>query len=105
MGDFDCIVDVGLVGPKDLERLHGRLAWFNSSFGRKLNRGVKIISKFSRSLSVTVRVVDGLKVALRHIMEYVQKSKPPSISRCVGQTWFIFSDGAYMNRSVQMLLR
>ncbi len=78
--------------PKDLEKLHGRLVRFNSFFFvRKLNRAVKIISKFSRSLSGTVRVVDDLKLALRHILEYVQKSEPASISRCVGQTWFIFS--------------
>ena len=70
-----------MVTPKDLEKLHGRLVWFNSYiFGRKLNRAV---------------FEGDLKLALDHIFEYVGEAEPASISRCVGQTWFLFSDGAY----------
>ena len=56
---------------------------------------MKIISKFSRSSSSTVRVVDDLKFALVHPFDYVSGSEPASISRCVGQAWFLFSDGAH----------
>ena len=38
---------------------------------------------------------DGACRALDHILEYVGEAEPASVSGCVGQTWFLFSDGAY----------
>ncbi len=40
-------------------------------------------------------VTEELRGALQDILEYVGQAEPEWISRCVGQTWFIFSDGAY----------
>ena len=38
--------ETGLVGTKELERLYGRLVWFNSFvFGRTLKAAVSIVSK------------------------------------------------------------
>ena len=84
------------VCPKDLERLHGRLVWFNSYiFGRRLNRAAKVVSRYSRSTSKTIFVSAELHVAFGDLLSYVKEAEPASISRCVGQTWFIFSDGAF----------
>ena len=49
--------ETGLAGTKELERLHGRLVWFNSFvFGRTLKAAVAIVSKCSRANSAQVKV-------------------------------------------------
>ena len=84
------------LSPKDLERLHGRLVWFNSYvFGRRLNRAVKVISRYSRFNGRFVSVSTELRVALDDLLRFVCAAEPASISRCMGQTWFVFSDGAF----------
>ena len=84
------------ISPKDLERLHGRLVWFNSYvFGRRLNRAVKVISRYSRFNGRSVSVSTELQVALDDLLRFVSAAEPASISRCMGQTWFVFSDGAF----------
>ena len=44
IGNMLCVDGPG-VGPKELERLHGRLVWFNSfAFGRTLKAAVSVVS-------------------------------------------------------------
>ena len=84
------------VAPKELERLHGRLVWFNSFvFGRLMSHAVKSISSACRSCEKNVMVGSELKEALTLVRNLVEQSKPLEINRSLCRTWIIFTDGAF----------
>jgi len=84
------------VSVKELERLHGRLVWFNAFvFGRTLKAAVGVISKFSRSPSKTVKVEGPLKDALTVLKAELAKDEPVLVREAVTKTWTVFTDGAY----------
>ena len=81
---------------KQLERLHGRLVWFNSYiFGRSINKAVRVISKHSRKNDGSVAVGEELSWALHRLLEVVTNAQPLKISKCLSLTWIVFTDGAY----------
>ena len=88
--------ETGLVGMKELERLHGRLVWFNSFvFGRTLKAAVAIVSKHSRANSTKVRVEDSLKDALTVLQHELAKDEPLIVTEATTRTWTVYTDGAY----------
>ena len=79
-----------LVNTKELERLHGRLVWFNSFVsGRDLKAAVKIISQFSRSSSnsTTFALSNVLREALLTLRDELAKSEPVVVRKAVSKTW------------------
>ena len=85
-----------LVNVKELERLHGRLVWFNAFvFGRTLKAAVRVISNFSRSPSKRVKVDGPLRDALTVLKAELAKDEPVLVQDAVTRTWTIFTDGAY----------
>ena len=85
-----------MVNTKELERLHGRLVWFNSFvFGRDLKAAVKIISQFSRSNSTTFTLSNVLRGALLTLRDELAKSEPVVVRKAVSKTWTIYTDGAF----------
>ena len=85
-----------MVNTKELERLHGRLVWFNSFvFGRDLKAAVKIISRFSRSNSTTFTLSNVLRGALLTLRDELAKSEPVVVRKAVSKTWTIYTDGAF----------
>ena len=67
---------------KQLERLHGRLVWFNSHiFGRSINKAVRVISKRARQREGSVVVGEELVWALHHLL-VVTNAQPLKISKC-----------------------
>ena len=81
---------------KQLERLHGRLVWFNSYiFGRSINEAVPVISKHSRKNDGSVAVGEELSWTLHRLLEVVTNAQPLKISKCLSLTWIVFTDGAY----------
>ena len=87
-----------LVSTKELERLHGRLVWFNAFvFGRTLKAAVGVISKFSRWSSSMVKVKGTLRDALVVLQAELAKDEPVFVREAVSMTWTrtVFTDGAY----------
>ena len=81
---------------KQLERLHGRLVWFNSYiFGRSINKAVRVISKHARQSEGSVKVGEELAWALHRLLEVVTNAQLLKISKCLSLTWVVFTDGAY----------
>ena len=82
--------------PKELERLHGRLVWFNSFvFGRLMNHAVRVLSLACRSNHRTLAIGVELRDALDQVRLMLLSCKPLEISRSLCKTWIIFTDGAY----------
>eukprot|EP00435_Cladocopium_sp_Y103_P035915 s3494_g9.t1 len=81
---------------KDLERLHGRLIWFNSfCFGRRMNSLIRILSNFSHMSAKTISVCDKLKGTLLELKSHVDSAAPVEIHRDINTTWVVFTDGSY----------
>ena len=88
--------ETGLASTKELERLHGRLVWFNSSvFGRTLKAAVTTVSKYSRAGSAKVAVEGALKHALIVLQDELAKDEPLVITEAATRTWTVYTDGAY----------
>ena len=84
------------VSPKELERLHGRLVWFNSFvFGRTLKAAVSVVSKYARASTSKVGVAGPLKDALVILQEELAKDEPVKINSATTNTWTIYTDGAF----------
>ena len=82
--------------PKEIERLHGRLVWFNSFvFGRLMNHAVAALSKACRVNDRHIHIGPDLKEALSHLKHTLEESKPMEISKSLCTTWIVFTDGAY----------
>eukprot|EP00435_Cladocopium_sp_Y103_P049576 s2642_g15.t1 len=81
---------------KDLERLHGRLIWFNSfCFGRRMNSLIRILSNFSHMSAKTISLCDKLKGTLLELKSHVDSAAPVEIRRDINTTWVVFTDGSY----------
>ena len=88
--------DGACVSPKELERLHGRLVWFNSFvFGRALKAAVSIVSKYARASTPKVTVAGPPKDALVVLQEELTKDEPVTINSATARTWTIYTDGAF----------
>ena len=75
-----------LVSSKELERLHGRLVWFNALvFGRILKAEVSVISKFSRSSSNMVKVRGTLRDAPVILRAELAKDEPVLVSEAISK--------------------
>ena len=86
---------------KQLERLHGRLVWFNSYiFGRRINHAVRAVSKYARASSAVVKLNVELRDALQFLLEAMSEVRPLKIRKCLSTTWIIFTDGAYEPEAV-----
>ena len=87
--------------PKELERLHGRLVWFNSFvYGRLMNHAVRVISLSCHATSKSVSFGTELNNVLEQLRLTLLACKPLEISRSLCKTWIIFTDGAYEPSSV-----
>eukprot|EP00435_Cladocopium_sp_Y103_P067691 s116_g30.t1 len=88
--------DAPAVRVKDLEKLHGRLVWFNTFiFGRTLKAAVSVVSKFARVDGPSVAVEGELRNALVVLQAELAKDEPVRVTPAVTDSWIIFTDGAY----------
>ena len=62
---LDLLIGSEKCTTKELERLHGRLIWFNIFFGRTLNMLIRFLSSFAHAASRMV-TVDGLLLQTKH---------------------------------------
>ena len=93
---IDVLLNAQRITAKELERLHGRLVWFNSFvFGRLMNHAVKIISINCHSNSKYVACGTELKNALDQLRKTLLSCKPLEISKSLCKTWIVFTDGAF----------
>ena len=84
------------VEVKALEKLHGRLVWFNSYvFGRELNAAVRVISRHARMKTKFITKTDQLTTAVVFLIEELTRSKPVQLSTSHCNTYYIFTDGAF----------
>ena len=90
------IVKAEKVEVKALEKLHGRLVWFNSYvFGRELNAAVRVISRHARMKAKFIARTAPLESAVTFLIEELTRSKPVRLSTSHCNTFFVFTDGAY----------
>ena len=93
---INSLIAKGNTTPKELERLHGRLVWFNAFvFGRKMNHAVKILSLACHSTEKTLRLAGELRGALASLQGLLVESRPLVINKSLCTAWIIFTDGAY----------
>ena len=90
------LLEKGNTTPKELERLHGRLVWFNAFvFGRKMNHAVRTLSLACHSTTKSLRLAGELREALARLQGLLADSRPLEISKALCNAWVIFTDGAY----------
>ena len=67
------ILDGKLTTPKELERLHGRLVWFNAYiFGRRILRAISCVSRFARLNASSIPIEDDLMEHLSFLREAIE---------------------------------
>ena len=93
---IETLMAKGSTTPKELERLHGRLVWFNAFvFGRKLNHAVRTLSLACHSAEKSLRLAGELRGALASLQGLLVESRPLVINKSLCTAWVIFTDGAY----------
>ena len=84
-----------VVSAKSLERLRGRLLWFeNFICGRQANFLVARLSKFMNEEKYGKSFYKDLRSTLDKLLVRVSEGKPIQITRQVLDTWTCFTDGA-----------
>ena len=81
---------------KELERLHGRLIWFNSfCCGRTLNLLIRYLSDFAHTASRMIAVEGLLLRTLKDLKGQLATVKPVQVDRDINKIWIIFTDGSF----------
>jgi len=81
---------------KELERLHGRLIWFNSfCFGRTLNMLIRYLLGFAHTASRMIAVHGLLLRTLSDLKDQLATVKPVQVHRDINKTRIIFTDGSF----------
>ena len=94
------ILSDGCFTGKMIERLRGRMLWFeNFVCGRQANVLVARLGKFVSGAKFSQLLPLELKDTLKQLLERVQKSTPIEISTRLFSTWICFTDGACEKRS------
>ena len=90
------LINLDQCTTKELERLHGRLIWFNSfCFGRTLNVLIRYLSGFAHTAS-RITAVDGLSLRiLKDLKDQLATVEPVQVHRDINKTWIIFTDGSF----------
>ena len=84
------------LSQKDAESLRGRLIWFESFlFGRVANLSLHEIGKRAVALGHGLKLNDRLRRALFFFRDRIVNGKPIEITKAVGKTVYIFTDGAF----------
>ena len=85
---------------KEAESLRGRLIWFDSLlFGRIANLSLHEIGKRATDMGHQHKLTSGLKRSLEFFRDRIVNGPPIKISKSVGETIFIFTDGAFEPQS------
>ena len=96
LGTLGDMLKADKVEVEELERLHGRLVWFNSYvFGRELNTAGRVISKHARMKAKSITKTEHLTGALQFLLSELTKAKPVQLATSHCNTFFVFTDGAY----------
>lgn len=89
------MLDSKLFSPKELERLRGRLLWFeNFVCGRQANSHIAKLGNYIGASKKQVAMLGGLRVVLGAILERVTTSQPVVITPDINRTWLFFTGGA-----------
>ena len=84
------------LSQKDAESLRGRLIWFESFlFGRVANLSLHEIGKRAIALGHGLKLNDRLRRALIFFRDRIVNGRPIEITKAVGKTVYIFTDGAF----------
>ena len=84
------------LSQKDAESLRGRLIWFESFlFGRIANLSLHKIGKRATALGHGHKLNDRLRRALVFFRDRIVNGRPIEITKAVGKTMYIFTDGAF----------
>ena len=80
---------------KSLERLRGRLLWFeNFVCGRQANSLIARLGKFVNNTKGDQPLVAELRKVLGDLLDRVQNGRPVEVCRRILSTWICFTDGA-----------
>ena len=89
-------LDSNALGPKDAESLRGRLIWFESFlFGRIANLSLHEIGKRATCIGNQTALTPALRRALEFFRTRVLNGPPIEVSRAIGETSYVFTDGAF----------
>ena len=93
---LETLVGQDRCSAKELERLHGRLIWFNSfCFGRTLNMLIRYLSGFAHTASRMIAVEGLLLRSLEDLKGQLATVRPVQVHRDINKTWIIFTDGSF----------
>eukprot|EP00435_Cladocopium_sp_Y103_P054836 s1981_g18.t1 len=92
---LQAILQEETASSKTLERLRGRLLWFeNFVCGRQANFLVAKLGKYVSGDKIARRLTLELKHVLQELLKRIESGKPVVISKKVLSTWICFTDGA-----------
>jgi len=94
------MLEKGECSAKSIERLRGRLLWFeNFVCGRQANFLISSLGKYMSESKALVPVGNDLRGVLERILQRVEASKPVEVSKKILETWILFTDGACESQS------
>ena len=94
------VLEKGECSAKSIERLRGRLLWFeNFVCGRQANFLISSLGKYMSESKALVPVGNDLRGVLEKILHRVEASKPVEVSKKILETWILFTDGACESQS------
>eukprot|EP00438_Fugacium_kawagutii_P035872 Skav204674 [mRNA] locus=scaffold1284:10971:12707:+ [translate_table: standard] len=89
------LLESGQYSPKTLERLRGRLLWFeNFVCGRQANSHITKLGEYIGSCKHLTVMDEKLKDLLNVILQRIVSGKPVVITPAINHTWLFFTDGA-----------
>ena len=94
------MLEKGDYSSKSIERLRGRLLWFeNFVCGRQANFLISSLGKYMSESKSLLPMENDLRSVLGRILVRVEASRPVEISKKILETWILFTDGACENQS------
>lgn len=86
--------------PKALERLRGRLLWFeNFVCGRQANSYIAQLGEYIGSSKQEMDMDNKLSILLQVVCDRIVSGKPVVITPAINLTWLFFTDGACEEQS------
>ena len=89
------IVESGCLSQAEAESLRGRLHWFTSFlFGRRASQSMNSLGDWIKSGTSNTRLPEELIEALIYLKDVALTAAPVRISRSLGRTFLVFTDGS-----------
>ncbi|CAE7232725.1 unnamed protein product [Symbiodinium sp. CCMP2592] len=89
------VLDSDCLSQPEADRLRGKLHWFASFlFGRRSCLALQVLSRRAKGLGSSTKLDPELREALVYLKDVALHAEPVKLTRQVGRTFLIFTDGS-----------